>query len=259
MYIYLIASEDARMKFKLRDGIKYAMFDMDGTLLDTMMHWRTVGIEYMDERDIMRATPELFRQFAPAKYSGQYRMSYQNSEIDFTVIFEKMEKKYASLSPLTPGMDEVLSDLRDRGIRMSVVSATPKNAVEIALKTAGVRDFFDIVLSTVSDENEAGKVDFDAIKDKPSFYFEHVKLFDPDADPSQLAVFEDNCNNLRAAKQAGCYTVGFCDYYQSGLGWDVPAWSDELVPPDYERQKAMLEAYISSYEFKNDPPSGDLK
>ena len=104
------------MKFKLRDGIKYAMFDMDGTLLDTMMHWRTVGIEYMDERDIMRATPELFRQFAPAKYSGQYRMSYQNSEIDFSVIFEKMEKKYAALSPLTPGMDEALSDLRDRGI-----------------------------------------------------------------------------------------------------------------------------------------------
>lgn len=68
--------------------------------------------------------------------------------------------------------------------------------------------------------------------------------------PSQLAVFEDNCNNLRAAKEAGCYTVGFCDYYQSGLGWDVSEWSDELVPPDYERQKAMLEEYIANYEFK---------
>ena len=238
------------MNFKLREGIKYAMFDMDGTLLDTMMHWRTVGLEYMDERGIMRATPQLFRQFAPAKYTGQYRMSYQNSEIDFGVIFEKMEKKYAALSPLTPGIDETLRELRKRGIRMSVVSATPKSAVEIALKTAGVYEFFDLILSTVTDENSAGKVDFDAIKDKPSFYSEHVKLFAPDALPSQLAVFEDNCNNLRAAKEAGCYTVGFCDYYQSGLGWDVPAWSDELVPPDYERQKAMLEAYIANYKFK---------
>ncbi len=237
------------MRFKLRDGIKYAMFDMDGTLLDTMMHWRTVGLEYMDERNIVRATPELFRQFAPAKYPGQYRMSYQNSEIDFKVIFEKMEKKYATLSPLTPGIDETLRDLRERGIRMSVVSATPKSAVEIALRKAGVREFFDIVLSTVTDENAAGRVDFDAIKDKPSFYADHVKLFSTDAAPSQLAVFEDNCNNLRAAKEAGCYTVGFCDYYQSGLGWDIPAWSDECVPPDYERQKKMLEEYISSYKF----------
>ena len=238
------------MRFRLKDGIRFAMFDMDGTLLDTMMHWRTVGIEYMDERDIMRATPELFRQFAPAKYPGQYRMSYQNSEMDFGVVFDKMEKKYAAQSPLTPGMDEVLLDLRQRGIRMSVVSATPKRAVEIALKKAGVYEFFDLILSTVTDENAAGKVDFDAIKDKPSFYVEHAKLFAPDGLPSQLAVFEDNCNNLRAAKGAGCYTVGFCDYYQSGLGWDVPAWSDELVPPDYERQKAMLEEYIANYKFK---------
>ena len=58
------------MRFNLREGIKYAMFGMDGTLLDTIMHWRTVGLEYMDERDILRATPELFRQFAPAKYPG---------------------------------------------------------------------------------------------------------------------------------------------------------------------------------------------
>ena len=239
------------MKFKLQEDIKYAMFDMDGTLLDTMMHWRTVGIEYMDERNILCATPELFRRYAPAKYTGQYRMSYQNSEIDFSIIFDKMEKKYASLSPLTPGIDETLLDLRDRGIKMSVVSATPKRAVEIALKKAGIYEFFDLILSTVTDENEAGKIDFDAIKDKPSFYCEHVKLFSPDAHPSQLAVFEDNCNNLRAAKVAGCYTVGFCDYYQSGLGWDIPAWSDELVPPDYDRQKAMLEEYIANYKFKS--------
>ncbi len=238
------------MRFKLRDGIKYAMFDMDGTLLDTMMHWRVVGIEYMDERDILRATPDFLRRYAPAKYPGQYRMSYQNADVDFDVIFRKMEQKYASLSPLTPGIDETLADLCERGIRMSVVSATPKRAVEIALKKAGIYDYFELVLSTVTDENAAGRVDFDSIKDKSDFYASHVKEFSPDGLPCELAVFEDNFNNLRAAKAAGCYTVGFCDYFQSGLGWDIPAYSDELVPPDYERQMALLEEYIAGYDFK---------
>ncbi len=238
------------MKFVLRENIKYAMFDMDGTLLDTMMHWRAVGLEYMDARDILRATPELFRQFAPAKYPGQYRMSYQNSEVDFGVIFDMMERKYAALSPLTPGIVETLEDLRSRGIRMSVVSATPLGAVEIALRKAGIYGYFDFVLSTVTDENAAGRVDFDSIKDKSDFYREHVRLFDPAGAPSSLAVFEDNCNNLRAARKAGCYTVGFCDYFQSGLGWDIPSVSDELVPPDYDRQIALLEEYIKSYPFK---------
>ena len=80
------------MIFKLREGIKYAMFDMDGTLLDTMMHWRSVGLEYMDERDILRATPELFRQFAPDR---------RNAVISLVSTFLYTEKNNADTSSVS--------------------------------------------------------------------------------------------------------------------------------------------------------------
>lgn len=220
------------MKLSLNDKIKYVMFDMDGTLLDTMAYWRNLGPDYLVTKGFAEPTPELF-----SKLSGGETIEKTNEYLDAVGIPDKISWEgimpmvrdfYTRAAPLREGMDEILSDLEERGIKKCIVSMTDFSIVKIALSHSGIASRFDFI---------QGSYDrYFPDKNSPDFYKVILRWFGGEK-TEELAVVEDNYNHLLSASLAGCYTVGVADLFEEHRQKAIKELCDEYIPMDIKKQR----------------------
>ena len=140
---------------------KYAIFDMDGTLVDSMPWWQGLAKEYLLKEGVEEISPEVLEKIRP--------LTITESAVLFKEIYgiqgtpEEMAAKVNGLMaehykkdiPLKPGVREYLAGLKEQGVKMCVASATAEHLMEACLKRLGVRDDFEFLLSC--EEVGAGK------------------------------------------------------------------------------------------------------
>ena len=132
--------------------IKGAIFDVDGTLLDSMYVWRHRGEIYLESLGI---TPREglhldVRQLgfidSPKLIRDEYGLTRSDEEIRNGML--KVVDNYYKTSPvLKEGTVEFLEELRRNGVKMCVATATDRNMVEPGLINAGIRDYFDEIFT----------------------------------------------------------------------------------------------------------------
>ncbi|MDE6293396.1 MAG: HAD family phosphatase, partial [Clostridiales bacterium] len=190
---------------KLPDKIKGAIFDLDGTLLDSMWIWADIDKRFLSKRGI--EVPSDYMAMVGAmsyRQAAEYTIArFGLSEMPEDLMNEWSEMAvgaYATELKLKPKIKNILTKLISRGIKMAVcTSATPEMCLP-ALKNNGVEDLFDAVVTTW----EIGKG-----KEFPDVYLaaaERLKL-----SPESCAVFEDTLRAVKTAKAAGFYVVGVHD------------------------------------------------
>ncbi len=201
----------------------FAIFDMDGTLADSMDFWTHLGEEYLRRQGIApppdiwdtlkaltmpQAAQWLVRTFGlPGTAAG--------AEAEMSAV---MADHYRRDVPLKPGAREYLAALRDRGVGMCLATNTPSPLVRACLSRLGVLDLFRFCIS--GEEVGAGK-------DKPDIYLAAAERLG--GAPRDVAVYEDALFALQTAKAAGFYTMGVFD---EACADDWPAicrLSDETV------------------------------
>lgn len=213
-------AKDIKMK------IKGAIFDMDGTLVDSLFFWgfmwREVGKKYLGvddfapTEDVDKKVRTMIYNDAMAWVKELYNMPCEAEElIQFTL--NGMEDFYKHEVKIKPGAVELLDFLKENGIKMCLASATEMKYIKIALEYLDLGKYFDVVLSC--DDIGVGK-------DKPDIY--NMSAAALGEKHSDLCVFEDSFVALETARTAGFHTVGIFDQYNF----------------EQERLKAASEIYL---------------
>ena len=188
--------------------IKCAIFDLDGTLLDSSEMWRTLGTRYLG---LIGAVPEdglserLLELSLPesARYLREnYKLPYSAEEI-LRQLTRMTEQFYREQVRFKDGASRLLAQLRMRCIRMSIATAGDAALGMAALTRLGVADFFSGAVSCT----EYGA------KTSPEVFLAAAELMY--AVPEETVVFEDALHAVRTAKKAGVRTAAVCDSGES--------------------------------------------
>ncbi|MCM1104986.1 MAG: HAD family phosphatase [Clostridium sp.] len=197
-----------------------AIFDLDGTLLDSMGVWEQIDIAFLQKRNL--SMPEGYA----AKLSS---LSFEEAARYTIALFHLDEKaedimrewrdmaayEYAHHVGMLPYALEYLLRLKAAGVRLAVATGMTISLAVPCLKNNAIFDLFDAVCST--DEVPRGKEYPDI------FAYTAHKLGVP---PENCLVFDDVLPAIRSAKQANMLTCGVYDFYSKQNRAEMEALAD---------------------------------
>ena len=200
---------------------KYAIFDMDGTLIDSMIFWKNLASEYLSSKGVTQVPEDLPERIKPMTMSESAALFQQefgltgDPEAEMNAM---MDEHYRKDIPLKSGVREYLQMLQSKGVRMCVASATAEQLMEACLTRLGVRDYFEFLLSCET---------VGAGKRSPLVYHEAAKRLA--AATGEIAVYEDALYAVQTAKEAGYYVVGVYDESASKNWKTIEKLADEII------------------------------
>ena len=190
----------------------YAIFDMDGTLIDSMKYWKNLGREYLSRFGIVDNLDEVMEKIKPmtmTESAEYFRTEFNLSGTKESIAEEMnqmMEEHYRKDIPLKEGVKKYLQALDTRGVKMCVASATDEKLMRACLTRLGVIDYFEFILSC--EEVGVGK-------NSPDVYLKAIEYFQKKNEivinPKEVAVYEDAAYAVRTALEAGFYVIAVRD------------------------------------------------
>ena len=207
----------------------FAIFDMDGTLVDSMWGWNEIYITFLvahgatneAAKEIVAHTAH-FTTYESAELFREY-LSLDTPAADIAAGLDaRMKELYQNVILEKPGVRAYLERLRNEGVRMCVVSSTPEPLIRICLERLGLMPFFSFILSCET----VGKG-----KEEPDAYFAAATRLG--ASPSDTAVYEDSPTALMTAKRAGFYAVAVYDE-SSADQWTETSRNADAIISDWQ-------------------------
>jgi HAD superfamily hydrolase (TIGR01509 family) len=220
--------------FSPRTGIAAAVFDMDGTLLDTEPLYRDAIFTACAEQGYqMRDSLHLAQVGAPndvarALFQAEYGDGFPFETFQVRMHELMHEIEMARGVEQKPGARELLSMLNARGIPTAVVTSTARPAATARLERAGFTELLDAIITR--DDTKHGK------PNPEPFLAAATRL---DVAPESCLALEDSLNGIRAARAAGMMAV---------MVPDLIAPTEEITPlchsiqPDLD---AVRQAYFT--------------
>lgn len=190
---------------------KAVLFDLDGTLVDSMWVWRNIDIDFLSAigqelpADLQKCIEGM--SFTETAEYFKKRFSIDDDVEEIKKKWNQMAyDKYTSEVKLKKGAKEFLARLKSDGIRIGIASSNSVTLIEGALKAEGVLEYFDAI--TTGCEAGAGKP-------APDIYLLAAKKVG--IAPSECLVFEDIPMGIMAGNSAGMTTVAVEDDYSHGM------------------------------------------
>ena len=189
--------------------LKGAILDFDGTLVDSMFIWDTIGEDYLrslgkePHEDLKETFMTLTLEEAAEYYRTHYGVTLSVKEI-VDGVNTMVEGIYRTRVALKQGVADFLAQLKDNGTRMCIATVTDRYLVEETLDRLGILQYFSEIFTCA----EVGYG-----KDKPIIYrkaLEHL-----DTAKNETYVFEDSLFALKTAKADGFTTVGVYDRHEN--------------------------------------------
>ena len=192
------------------EQIKAVIFDLDGTLVDSMWMWRTIDIEYLTNQGI--EVPENLEAFqeelegmgfteTAILFKERFKIPDSLEEIKNTWICMSGEK-YRNEVPLKPGVKEFLDYLKERNMKIGISSSNSRELIQMVLEAHGILEYFDCI--TTCCEVKRGKPE-------PDVYLKTAQGLE--VEPEACLVFEDVPMGILAGKRAGVKVCAIDDAY----------------------------------------------
>lgn len=208
------------------EQIKAVIFDLDGTLVDSMWMWKQIDIEFL-ERYGLECPEELQRDVEGMSFTetARYfkkRFSLRETIEEIKEIWVKMSiDKYRFEVPLKKGVREYLNDLKSRGLKAGIATSNGREMVDAVIGSLDIGSYFSVI--TTACEVAAGKP-------APDIY---LKVADTlGARPEDCLVFEDVPAGILAGKAAGM---------------TVCAVDDDFSRHMEEEKRSLADYYIHDY------------
>lgn len=204
--------------------VKGVIFDLDGTLIDSMKVWNEIDKEFLRENGIENPPgniSEIMRRMT-VEESAEYFISRFGLSCTKEYVIKRIEElvriQYEEKIPLKPFVQELLDFLDGRGILYGVATATYKSLAGAALERLGIIERMKYLLT---DE------EFPMGKTSPGIFMYAAKLMN--ANPCEVLVAEDSLHCIEAASRAGFVTVGVYDEVSAPLRNEIEKTADYYV------------------------------
>lgn len=215
----------------MRD-IKAAIFDLDGTLLDSMGVWAQIDVDFLGKRGIpvtdayVKAVTSMGLREA-AEYTIQ-RYGFAQTPEEIMDEWNRMcREAYAHTIPLKPHAKGTLARLRQAEVKLGVATALSPDLYVPALRRNGIYPWFDALTS--AQEVRRGK-------GFPDIYLLAAQRLG--VEPPQCMVFEDILSGILGAKAGGFYTCGVYDE-SSAHDWEKICAAADRTLTAYDADGAL--------------------
>jgi HAD superfamily hydrolase (TIGR01509 family) len=214
-------------------NIKAAIFDLDGTLIDSMWVWGKIDEDYFKNRN-MDLPENLKSQIEHLSFDETAAYFKRNFNIPDTI--EEIKKEwtdcayieYLSNVKLKPGVIEFLSLLKTLNIKIGLATSNSKALLEAGLKANDIYHYFDSI--TLTDEVSRGK-------NFPDVYLLAAERLG--VKPEECIVFEDILPAIKGAKAAGMKVVGVYDEFSKEQREDIINHADRYIIEYHELTTAI--------------------
>lgn len=199
------------------------IFDLDGTLVDSMWMWKTIDIEYLG-RFGLSCPPDLQKAIEGMSFSEtaiyfKERFSIPDSTDEIKAEWTRMSiDKYRTQVPLKKGAGEFLQSLKERQIPMGIATSNGRHIVDAVLTALKIDGFFSNI--TTGCEVAMGKP-------APDIYLKVAKELG--ASPETCLVFEDVPAGIQAGKAAGMTVVAVEDPFSRKMRREKEELADYFI------------------------------
>nr|WP_294492331.1 HAD family phosphatase [uncultured Mediterraneibacter sp.] len=213
-------------------GKKAVIFDMDGSLVDSMWIWPEVDRIYMEKYHLVQ--PDTFHKDIEGSSYTETAQYFVDTFPSLNRTVEQVMREWRDMTIQLyrekvfpkPGALDFLKTMNQRGILLGIATSNDREIAEAALNARGLAGYFQSVRTSC--EVSAGKP-------APDVYLKVAE--DLHVAPEKCLVFEDVPNGIRAGKNAGM---------------EVCAVDDEFSRPDEQEKMSLADYYIHDYyDIKN--------
>lgn len=205
------ADTDAAKVYQALQKKKAVLFDLDGTLIDSMWMWKQIDIEYLGR----------FGHTCPDTLQKEIEgMSFSETAVYFKETFsipdslEEIKQAWIDMSlekyryevPLKKGAKAFLEYLKDNGIKAGIATSNGRDMVDAVLDSLKISDYFQVI--TTACEVASGKP-------APDIYLKVAQSLG--ADPQDCMVFEDVPAGIIAGKAAGMQVCAVEDEFSADM------------------------------------------
>lgn len=210
------------------NGIDAVIFDLDGTLVDSMWVWTAIDDDYIEKYNLTE--PEDFHE-------GMEGLSYTETAQYFLKVFPELPKtvedlkqewyemaldKYTVEVKLKDGAEKFLRHLKENGISTGIATSNDRKLVEAFLKANGIENLIDTIC-TGCEVNKG--------KPAPDVYLKAAENLQ--AVPEKCLVFEDVPMGILAGKNAGMKVCAVDDWFSAA---------------QKQQKREMADYYIHHYD-----------
>ena len=185
--------------------IKGIIFDIDGVVLDSMSIWNDLGARYLRSLNIEpeEGLNEILFSMSMEQGADYLKEHYKLKRSTASIlngIQDMLRDFYYYEVPAKPGAKELMEFLKEKGMRITAATSSPRSHIEKALTRNKLLRYVEVIYTT-------GEIGIS--KHSPDIYNKaasYMKLT-----PAEVLVLEDSLYALKTAKEAGYKTAGVYD------------------------------------------------
>ena len=202
---------------------KAVLFDLDGTLVDSMWMWKQIDIEFL-ARFGYDCPDDLQKEIEGMSFSETAVYFKDRFQIDWTLdeikeCWTQMSiDKYRFEVPLKQGALEFLQYCKDHDIRTGIATSNGRDMVDAVIESLQIDKYLDVI--TTACEVKSGKPE-------PDIYLEVARRLS--VEPSDCLVFEDIPAGIIAGKRAGMTVVAVDDDFSKEMKQEKCSLADAFI------------------------------
>ena len=202
---------------------KAVIFDLDGTLVDSMWMWKSIDIEFLGSRGL--ACPEDLQKviegmsFTETAFYFKERFRLNESLDEIKNVWTDMSiEKYRNEVWLKPGAGEFLKYIAEMGLKAGIATSNGRQMVDAVIDSLNIGQYFQVVATSC--EVTAGKP-------APDIYLKVAgELSVP---PAHCLVFEDIPAGIMAGKRAGMTVCAIDDEFSREMEEEKRQLADYFI------------------------------
>lgn len=206
--------------FKNIDAI---IFDLDGTLVDSMWIWKQIDIDFLEKRGI--ALPDdLQKDIEGMSFTETAKYFIKRFQFEDTI--ETIQKEWLEMAkgfyekhiPMKEGAFELLLCAKEKGLKLGIGTSNSRELLNTVLEAHAVTESFESLRTSC--EVERGKP-------HPDVFLKVAE--DLDVLPERCLVFEDTHAGVLAAKRAGMKVIAIYDALSESYASEIKSDADHYI------------------------------
>ena len=199
------------------------IFDMDGTLLDSMGMWENLGSLYLTKKGIV-PPPDLKEviENKTLEEAAEYfidRLGLKGTVKDIVQeILSLIRDKYYNELQLKPGVKKFVLSEYEKGSNMCILTTSDRELAQAAMERTGI----DVCFKEIFTAETLG-----LSKRGPEIFLKTCSLMG--FEPEKTMVFEDALYAIKAAKAAGCLVTAVYDHMNRSDWEEIKSLADNII------------------------------